>query len=184
MHIHNFLTTLPLLTLVPPASTHAIPLPQPQSCPSHETPQSFTLSSITYLRYEVSPPFSSPQPNTTQLVFELASSGPGISTGCAVQNVMAADGHWADDSSVWQACVERSITVGGRSYPVKTSAHFDWDAWRLSVNQTWACDESVTISQFSALTLAPSCTENKTGSQYIKECTAPDVVISATSGNT
>ncbi|KAI1131140.1 hypothetical protein F5Y10DRAFT_234321 [Nemania abortiva] len=181
MHIHILSLALALLNLIPSSSTHTIALPpSSQSCPS---PSSFTLRSITYLRYEVSPPFSSPQPNTTQLVFELENGASGVSTGCSVQNVMAADGQWADDSGIWHACVDRSITIGDRSYPVKTSAHFDWDAWRLSVNQTWACDESVTITQSFASTLAPTCTENKTGSQYIKECTVPDIVITATSEN-
>lgn len=39
---------------------------------------------------------------------------------------------------------------------------------------------SVTVSQFSALTLAPTCTENKTAFQYIKECTVPDLIVAAT----
>ncbi|KAI1353898.1 hypothetical protein F5Y01DRAFT_44006 [Xylaria sp. FL0043] len=118
---------------------------------------------------------------------------------------MSPDGTWADDSEYWYACQDESIPIsipttipiptsttngeGGddeqqttAAVVVKTSARVDWDGWRIAVNQTWECEESETISQFSSLTLTPTCTENRTGFQYIKECTAPDVVVSATSG--
>lgn len=107
---------------------------------------------------------------------------------------MGSDGEWADQGGrIWYACLDRTIEPdfggsnssddeddGEASYPVRTSARVDWDAWRVTVNQTWGCDESVTTSQFSVLTLEPTCTENKSGFQYIKECTAPDLTVSAT----
>ncbi|KAI1758464.1 hypothetical protein F4782DRAFT_27305 [Xylaria castorea] len=156
---------------------------QTQTCPSPTGPKSFfSLSEITYLRYEVAQNAPTAPPNTTQLVFEITNTATGISTGCALQTIMGPGGDWIDDDDeeTWYTCLERTITVDDKEYPVTTSARFDWDEWRLTVNQTWVCDESVTISQFSVLTLAPTCTENKTASQYIKECTAPDVVVAAT----
>ncbi|KAI0811807.1 hypothetical protein GGR55DRAFT_89000 [Xylaria sp. FL0064] len=195
MHIHFIGAVITLSHLIPPASSRNINLippilsSPPTSCPDPNTPKSFTLRQITYLRYETSPYTPSPQPNTTQLVFELENEVTGVTTGCACQNVMSFDGTWADDSEYWYACQDESIPIGTdgeggeqTAVVVKTSARVDWDGWRIAVNQTWECDESETISQFSSLTLTPTCTENRTGSQYIKECTAPDVVVSATSG--
>ncbi|KAI1276987.1 hypothetical protein F5Y07DRAFT_118994 [Xylaria sp. FL0933] len=213
MHIHFIGAVMTLWHLISQAETRNINLipsipslplssrsQSPSSCPDPSTPKSFTLRQITYLRYETSPYMPSPQPNTTQLVFELENEVTGVTTGCACQNVMSADGSWADDSGYWYACQDGSIpisiptsTTDGEgsgdsrgeqtaAVVVKTSARIDWDEWRIAVNQTWECDESETISQFSSLTLTPTCTETRTGFQYIKECTAPDVVVSATSG--
>ncbi|KAI1171121.1 hypothetical protein F4777DRAFT_71631 [Nemania sp. FL0916] len=173
------------------ATAHATSVPLPglvpgPLCLEAGTPLSFSLSEFAYLRYEVSaslPPTGAP--NTTQLVFALENAVIGVVTGCALQNVMLGDGsgEWVDDSETWYACVDRTVVDPGGSgieWPVKTSARIDWAEWRLAINQTWGCDESVSISQFSALTLEPTCTENKTGSQYIMECTAPDIIVSAT----
>ncbi|KAI1155091.1 hypothetical protein F4825DRAFT_447818 [Nemania diffusa] len=137
MHVPNLLSALPLL---PSATPHTLILPRLEPCPP--PPQTFALRSITYLRYEVSAPYSSPQPNTTQLVFELENGATGVATGCACQDVMRPDGEWADGGgSLWHACADRALAVGGRERPVKTSARIEWDAWRLAVNQTWACDK-------------------------------------------
>ncbi|KAI0450246.1 hypothetical protein F5B21DRAFT_491749 [Xylaria acuta] len=162
-----------LIQLLPPAQTHIIrspsstpspspPQPQPllplplplplsaQTCPSRTTPKSFSLSGITYLRYETSQYTSPAPPNTTQLVFEITNPATGISTGCALQTVMSPSGDWIDDDeSWWYTCLERTITIddddddddGKKKYPVRTSARFDWDEWRLAVNQTWVCEE-------------------------------------------
>ncbi|KAI0856968.1 hypothetical protein F4860DRAFT_386741 [Xylaria cubensis] len=193
MHNQIVAAAVTLIHLLPRAQTHVLPSPssplrpdtQPpppsstQTCPTD--PKSFSLSEITYLRYEVSPNVPTAQLNTTQLVFEITNLATEISTGCALQTIMSPSGDWLEDDATWYTCLERTITVNDKEYPVRTSARLDWDEWRLAVNQTWVCEESVTISQFSALTLTPTCTENKTASQYIKECTAPDVVVTATS---
>jgi hypothetical protein len=157
-----------IIHLITPAATHAIinlrlpppsspsPSPSPQSTQSqpsqpppqqcHDTnpnsPHSFTLRQIAYLQYETSPYTPTPQPNTTQLVFEVVNAidDVPVSTGCACQNV-----NWADDSDHWYACLDRE--VGGRGggepkYPVKTSVLVeDWEDWRVRIIQTWACDE-------------------------------------------
>ncbi|KAI0534473.1 hypothetical protein GGR58DRAFT_60118 [Xylaria digitata] len=128
-----------LLPQVPPLPPSISPTASQQSCLDPDIPYSFAFSSIAYLRYEVSLTSASPQPNTTQLVFELENENTGISTGCALQNVMNG-GDWADDSHRWYPCVDRVITVGGTQYPVRTSAHVRWDDWRVTVNQTWVCD--------------------------------------------
>ncbi|TRX91651.1 hypothetical protein FHL15_007433 [Xylaria flabelliformis] len=178
--------------ILPRAQTHVLPSPssplqpdtQPpppppppllstQTCPT--SPKSFSLSEITYLRYEVSQNVPTAPPNTTQLVFEITNTATEISTGCALQTIMSPSGDWIEDDAIWYTCLERTIVVDDKEYPVRTSARLDWDEWRLAVNQT------VTVSQFSTLTLTPTCTENKTASQYIKECSAPDVVVTATS---
>ncbi|KAI8947587.1 hypothetical protein F4801DRAFT_497296 [Xylaria longipes] len=178
MHKQIARAVLALTHLATRASTHIL-LPS-QSCPPPSSPKSFSLREITYLRYEASQ-YTSPTPlNTTQLAFEITNTATEISTGCALQTVMA-QGDWVNDSEYWYTCLERTLTVDDREYPVTTSARLDWDQWRLTVNQTWVCQESVTISQFSALTLAPTCTENRTSAQYIKECSAPDIVVDATS---
>lgn len=77
--------------------------------------------------------------NTTQLVFEITNTATGISTGCSLQSVPRSDGAWPSGQAT--TCLERTIAVDGRDYPVKTSARVDWDAWRLTVNQTWVCQE-------------------------------------------
>ncbi|KAJ2977949.1 hypothetical protein NUW58_g7651 [Xylaria curta] len=58
------------------------------------------------------------------------------------QDIMSG-GHWAGDDAAWHSCscVERAIAVGGKTYPVKTSARVSWGQWRLAVNQAWVCDE-------------------------------------------
>ncbi|KAI0466511.1 hypothetical protein F4859DRAFT_518969 [Xylaria cf. heliscus] len=183
-------TIITLIQLLAPAQSHVLspssssspspsPSPSPQTCPTNSTPLTFTLTSITYQHLETSPNTPTAAPNTTQLVFELSNPTTGISTGCALQSVPRSDGAWPSGETT--TCLERSITVDGKSYPVATTARVDWDAWWLAVNQTWVCEESVTISQFSALTLVPNCTEYNTGTQYIKECTAPDTIVAATS---
>ncbi|TGJ88598.1 hypothetical protein E0Z10_g159 [Xylaria hypoxylon] len=140
------ITLFHLTTSATPANINLLPRTPPpsvslqQSCSDPSGPRSFAFREITYLRYEVSAAVASPQPNTTQLVFELVNESTDISTGCACQNVMSG-GDWVDDSHTWYACVDRTITVGGTKYPVKTSALIDWDRWRLTVNQTWVCDE-------------------------------------------
>ncbi|KAI8625912.1 hypothetical protein F5Y19DRAFT_478992 [Xylariaceae sp. FL1651] len=156
-----------------------LPSLSPSSCPEACEPTTFTLRDISYLRYEVSPYMPESQPNSTELAFELVNEANGISTGCACQNVMS-HGQWADDSHHWYACIDRSITVGNQQYSVRTSALVSWDDWQLAINQTWVCDDGAMVSQVSALTLAPNCTENRTASQYIKECTAPDIQVTAT----
>ncbi|KAI0968098.1 hypothetical protein F4678DRAFT_202234 [Xylaria arbuscula] len=185
MHINFIGAVIALSHLAEPRSINLAA----SACPDPNTAKSFAIRQIAYLRYETSPYTFSPQLNTTQLVFEVDNENTGVSTGCACQNVMSSDGDWADDSHVWYACVDRTITVangggGGdgseTEYPVKTSVRVDWDDWRLTVNQTWRCEESVNISQFSIFTLTPTCTENISGLQYIKECTAPDLVVPAT----
>ncbi|KAI3328759.1 hypothetical protein F4824DRAFT_390608 [Ustulina deusta] len=136
---HN-INLVPRIPPLPPSLSPS-PSPSPQPCSDPNAAKSFAFRSIYYLRYEASPSAaSSPQPNTTQLVFELDNASTGVSTGCACQNVMSA-GAWADDSRTWYACVDRVLTVGGAQHPVKTSALVDWDRWRLTVNQTWACEE-------------------------------------------
>ncbi|KAI0428435.1 hypothetical protein F5Y09DRAFT_286990 [Xylaria sp. FL1042] len=144
MHLHFIGAVMTLWHLIPPASSRNLNLvpPTPSSCPDPDTPKAFTLRQITYLRYETSPYTFSPQPNTTQLVFELENETTGVTTGCACQNVMRSDGTWADDSEFWYACVDKTLPVSGvQTVVVKTSAHVDWDDWRLSVNQTWRCEE-------------------------------------------
>ncbi|KAI0441383.1 hypothetical protein F4803DRAFT_419514 [Xylaria telfairii] len=120
------------------ALAHVLPSPQvsAQSCPP---PTTFTLSEITYLRYEVSANVPTAPVNTTQLVFAITNAATGISTGCALQSVPRSDGAWPSGQAT--TCLERTITVGGKDYPVQTSARVDWDAWRLTVNQTWVCRE-------------------------------------------
>ncbi|KAI0201681.1 hypothetical protein F4808DRAFT_459805 [Astrocystis sublimbata] len=194
----NPITSAALLTLahlLGPAQPHVLPSSfspssQLQTCPSRTSPQSFSLRDITYLHYETAPNTPTPQPNTTQLVFEVTNSHTGISTGCALQIVPRPEkgddvetGDDDDEEQDWFTCLERT-TSDEKSYPVKTSAHVDWDVWRLSVKQTWVCEESITINQFSAMTLAPTCTESRTGSQYIKECLVPDMVVAATFDST
>ncbi|KAI1369729.1 hypothetical protein F5Y08DRAFT_334084 [Xylaria arbuscula] len=154
-----------------------------QPCSDPNSPKSFSFHGITYLQHTTSPYQFSPQPNSTQLAFELVNENTGVSTGCACQIVMDRDGDWAgNDGEIQYACVDRTITVGDAQYPVKTSARVFWDDWLISVNQTWSCADSMTISQFSTLTLTPTCNETTSAFQYIKECTAPDVIIAATSG--
>ncbi|KAI3324448.1 hypothetical protein HD806DRAFT_534750 [Xylariaceae sp. AK1471] len=181
MQIQILSSIIALGHLITPAASHAINLAPP---PSHEidldTPPSFTLRQIAYLQYETSPYTPTSQPNTTQLVFEVLNSIDDIpvSTGCACQNV-----NWADDSNHWYSCLDREIVgeEGSKEYSVKTSVLVEnWEDWRVKINQTWVCEERISRSQVSSLTLTPTCTENKIGSQYIKECTAPDVVVSAT----
>ncbi|KAI1743008.1 hypothetical protein F4680DRAFT_390073 [Xylaria scruposa] len=136
------------------AQTHVIPSPPPssplqsdsqppvfstQTCPT--SPKSFSLSEITYLRYEVSANTPTAPPNTTQLVFEITNLATAISTGCALQIVMSPSGDWLEDDAAWHACLERTIRVDDKDYPVRTSARLDWDEWRLAVNQTWVCEE-------------------------------------------
>ncbi|KAI0405163.1 hypothetical protein F4802DRAFT_204182 [Xylaria palmicola] len=166
-----------------PASSSSSPSPSSpsaspsQQCPALDAPRSFALREITYLHYEVTPDAASPQPGTTQLVFEVTNRATGVSTGCACQTVVAT----TTAATTQCSCVDRTITggAGGDAYPVTTRARVDWDRWRLAVNQTWSCDGRRTINQSSTLTLVPTCTENRTGSQYIKECTALDVVVAA-----
>ncbi|KAI1499908.1 hypothetical protein F5X99DRAFT_262831 [Biscogniauxia marginata] len=150
------------------------------SCTEASAPTTFTLKDITYLRYEASQNPSEAPPNSTVLAFEVVNQANEVSTGCSCQNVMV-DGHWADDSEYWYACLDRSITIDGQDFTVKTNAQISWDAWLLAVNQTWACDEQATVRQISTTTLAPTCSETTTGPQYVKECTAPDVEVAATS---
>ncbi|RWA13150.1 hypothetical protein EKO27_g1944 [Xylaria grammica] len=144
-HNINLLPRLPQSSPGPSPSPPPPPQPPPaspkeSSCLDPDVPRSFSFHEIAYLRYEVSPTATPPQPNTTQLVFELVNENTGVSTGCACQNVMSG-GAWVDDSRTWYACLDRAIAVGDARYPVKTSALVDWDAWRLTVNQTWVCDE-------------------------------------------
>lgn len=77
---------------------------------------------------------------------------------------MGAGGSWVDDRETWYACLDRVVgsTLGDgvglgvdggvrgevrdesqslSRTVVKTSARIDWDAWRVAVNQTWACGE-------------------------------------------
>ncbi|KAI1309212.1 hypothetical protein F5Y03DRAFT_74861 [Xylaria venustula] len=145
----NFIGAVTALShLAEPRSIDLTPSSSPSTCPDPNTAKSFAIRQIAYLRYETSPYTASPQPNTTQLVFEVDNEDTGISTGCACQDVMSSDGDWADDSHIWYACVDRTITVtddGGNGsetqYPVKTSVRVEWDDWRLTVNQTWTCEE-------------------------------------------
>ncbi|KAI1494923.1 hypothetical protein F5X96DRAFT_420610 [Biscogniauxia mediterranea] len=151
----------------------------PSSCTEVSTSTTFGLSDITYLRYEVSQNPGDAPPNSTVLAFEVVNRANEVSTGCSCQNVMV-DGHWADDSAYWYACLDRSISIGGQEFTVKTNARVSWDAWVLAVNQTWACDEQATVRQISTTTLAPTCSETVSGPQYVKECTAPDMEVAAT----
>ncbi|KAI1633524.1 hypothetical protein F4809DRAFT_622904 [Biscogniauxia mediterranea] len=116
----------------------------PSSCTEVSTSTTFGLSDITYLRYEVSQNPGDAPPNSTVLAFEVVNRANEVSTGCSCQNVMV-DGHWADDSAYWYACLDRSISIGGQEFTVKTNARISWDAWVLAVNQTWACDEQCVI---------------------------------------
>ncbi|KAI0505756.1 hypothetical protein F5B22DRAFT_496164 [Xylaria bambusicola] len=185
MHIlTSLIIALIPLTIAKPHPVHQAPNLSPSQCPDPSAPNSFTFSSFAYLRYTTSdnPMPPAPQPNTTQLVFVLENASTGVSTGCAIQNMMDGDGNWADDSRVWYQCVDRAVTgADGVQRAVRTRAHVIWDEWRVAVNQTWACDDSTTVSQFAALTLTPTCSVTTTSWQNIKSCEAPDVVVSTTS---
>ncbi|KAK5626533.1 hypothetical protein RRF57_002248 [Xylaria bambusicola] len=198
MHIYSELLSLSfslLLVLTTAIPHHLTPLsPSTQAshlassqCPDPSTPNTFSFTSFAYLRYTASPnpmlPYlPPPQPNTTQLVFILENVNTGVTTGCAIQNMMDSHGNWADDSRVWYQCVDRTMTgPDGVQRPVKTRAHVVWDEWRVTVNQTWACDDSTVVNQFATLTLTPTCSATTTSFQNIRSCEAPDVVVSATS---
>ncbi|KAI0026257.1 hypothetical protein F4780DRAFT_719148 [Xylariomycetidae sp. FL0641] len=149
------------------------------ACAGTLEPTTFFLRDITYIRYEASPYTGESPPNGTTLAFEVVNKANGISTGCAVQNVMS-QGQWKDDSVTWQSCLDRPLTIGGSQFTVKTSAQFSWNTWQLTINQTWNCDERTTSRRISRLALEPACTESKTPYQYVKECTAPDIEAAAT----
>ncbi|KAH9989890.1 hypothetical protein F4779DRAFT_259785 [Xylariaceae sp. FL0662B] len=153
--------------------------PHVQSCAETSTPTTFVIKGLVYLRYEVGPYPMESQPNSTQLAFEVTNSANGVSTGCSFQNVMY-EGQWPDDSDYWHACSDRTFISTGGSYPVRTNARFLWDAWKLSVNQSWACDEVTSVNYTSTTTLEPNCTETRSEYQYINECVAPDVEVTAT----
>ncbi|KAI1074252.1 hypothetical protein F5B20DRAFT_586483 [Whalleya microplaca] len=149
-----------------------------QSCTETSTPTTFAVQSLVYLRFEAGPYPMESQPNTTQLAFEVANRANGVLTTCSFQNVMY-QGQWVDDSNYWHTCGDRTFAVDGVDHPVRTDALFVWDAWRLSVNQSWACDEVTTVSHISTMTFKPNCTETRSEYQYVNECTAPDVEATA-----
>ncbi|KAI1370621.1 hypothetical protein F4677DRAFT_348997 [Hypoxylon crocopeplum] len=149
------------------------------SCADISAPTTFSLKQVSYLKFETYPGAYDEPPNSTQLAFEVVNQANGVSTGCSLQ-VVGWGGNWGDDSKVWHECIDRSLEVGGKEYPVKTSAHFVWDDWVLTVNQTWACDDKTTVRHISTATLEPDCTEDKTPFQYINSCTAPDAEVAAT----
>ncbi|KAL7621795.1 hypothetical protein AAE478_007294 [Parahypoxylon ruwenzoriense] len=149
-------------------------------CADLSAPTAFSIKGLSYLKYEVYPSTGPTQPNSTQLAFVIVNQANGIPAGCSLQNVMVS-GHYGDDSNYWYPCQDRILTTDdGHEYPIKTSAHVIWDAWKLTVNQTWTCDGDAVVRQISTLTVASTCTETKSAFQFMNECTAPDVNISAT----
>lgn len=123
--------------------------PAAASCADTSTPTTFSVKGVAYVKYETYPGSYDTPPNSTQLAFEVVNAANGVSTGCSLQNAEF-QGQWPDDSTVWRSCIDRTLSVDGQDYPVKTSALFLWEEWKLTVNQTWDCgDEYVFDDPFS-----------------------------------
>ncbi|KAI0168925.1 hypothetical protein GGR52DRAFT_592712 [Hypoxylon sp. FL1284] len=181
--IYLYLCHLLAFALADAAAVHqdspapSVEMRQPSSCADTSAPSTFSLKDVIYVK-QLTWHFST-LPNTTQMAFEVVNDANGVSTGCSLQNVEV-DGRWADDSDYWYGCLDRSLTVDAREYPVRTSARIVWDEWRLTVNQTWDCGGESAVRHISEATLKPECDEYEGDFQYINDCTAPDMEAAAT----
>jgi len=110
----------------------------------------FTLTSISYSSYIISPNSTFPDqtPSTLTISFSVSNNATGVQTACSFSHSLTfQNGAWNVDQTVWHACGERTMSwdggKGGSSFEVETMASFEWSSRVVGVQQTWVCRDGV-----------------------------------------
>jgi hypothetical protein len=142
--MRNLLSLISPIVLLGMLGVRADDTPTPIPVCSTDQLPIYSVNGASYLLYEVAPGGQwDTGPGEIQMSFSVANTVNQVETLCTLSNFKSNGQDWDDQGTTWYSCQDQVITgILNNTYTVKTSTQFDWNRFNVTVNQTWACDNT------------------------------------------